>query len=124
MHSFANSAPHPVPPRTVPSSSDADDVDLLSVVHLIPDRLEDLANRRALGVAAVHQAGDVLETDVAGLQLLVIEDADAAPARVGVAVEGEVDFFDAVALGAFAERGFGAGGGATEQDAVGRFIEM
>ena len=46
--------------------------------------------------------------------------ADAAVAVDLVAVEGEVDFFDAVAFGAGAERGFGARRAAAEQNAVGR----
>src|SRR5688572_7734857 len=62
----------------------ADDVDFLAAVDLIPDRLQDLAQRRAVGVAAVHQPADVFEADVAGLELLVVEYADAAPARFGV----------------------------------------
>src|SRR5690242_15698296 len=34
----------------------ADDVNLLTVVDLIPDRLEDFSNRGRIGVAPVHQA--------------------------------------------------------------------
>ena len=73
---------------------------------------------RRVGVAAVHQAGDVLEADVAGLQLFVVQHADAAVAGDLVAVEGEVHFLDAVALGARAELGFRAGRAAAEQNAV------
>ena len=96
----------------------ADDVDLLAVVDLIPERLQDLADRRAVGVAAVHQPRHVLEADVAGLQLFVVEHADAAVARHRVAVEREVHFLDAVALGARAELRLGAGRAAAEQDEV------
>jgi hypothetical protein len=36
-----------------------------------------------------------------------------------MAVESEIDFLDAMALGAGAELRFGSGGGAAEQDVVG-----
>ena len=97
----------------------ADDVDLLAVVDLIPERLQHLPQRRPLGVAPMHQPGDVLQADVAGQQFLVIEHAHAAMAVDLVAVEGEVHFLDAVTLGAGAERGFGARRAAAEQNAVG-----
>src|SRR5205085_3277871 len=45
----------------------ADDVNLLALIDLIPDALQDFAERRAVGVAAVHQPRDVFEADVAGL---------------------------------------------------------
>ena len=48
----------------------------------------------------------------------MIEHADAAAADILVSVEGEVHFFDAVALGAGAELGLGAGRGAAEEDEV------
>src|SRR5688572_23035729 len=51
----------------------ADDVDLLAVVHLIPQRLQDLPERRPFRVPAAHQLRDVLEADVAGEQLFVVE---------------------------------------------------
>ena len=73
---------------------------------------------RTVGVAAVHQPRHVFEADVARLQLLVIEDADAAAAGIGVALEREVHFLDAVALGARAELGLGARRAAAEQDEV------
>ena len=66
----------------------------------------------------MHQPRDVLEADVAGLQLFVIEHAHAAPPRLGVAVEREVDFLDAVALGAGAELRLGARRAAAEQNEV------
>src|SRR5215813_11728342 len=44
----------------------ADDVDLLAVVDLVPERLQDLPNRLGFRVTAVHQPRYVLETDVAG----------------------------------------------------------
>src|SRR5690606_15099623 len=97
----------------------ADDVDLLAVVHLIPDGLEDLPNRRrVLCVAPVHQAADVLEADVARRELLVIEDAESARAGDVVARETEVHFFDAVTLGGLAEGLLGARRAARKQDAV------
>ena len=95
----------------------ADDVDLLAVVHLIPERLQHLADRRRVGVAAVHQPRHVGQADVAGLQLFVIEDADAAVARDLVALEREVHLLDAVALGAGAERRLRPGRAAAEQNA-------
>src|SRR5262245_19191026 len=53
----------------------ADDVDLLAAIDLIPDALEDLAERRRVGIAAVHQPRYVREAHFAGGQLLVIEHA-------------------------------------------------
>src|SRR5689334_13924798 len=44
-----------------------DDVNLLAVIHLVPKRLKNLANRRAVGVSPVHQTRDILEAHVAGL---------------------------------------------------------
>ena len=96
----------------------ADDVDFLAVVDLVPERLQHLADRRRVGVAAVHQARDVLEADVAGLQLFVVQHADAAVARDLVAVEREVHFLDAVALGARAELRLGARRAAAEENAL------
>src|SRR6185436_11454088 len=87
-------------------------------VDLIPDRLQDFPQRRTVGVAAVHQLRHVLEADVAGLQFLMIEDANAAPAFLRVALEGEVHFLDAMTFRALAERRLGARGGATEEDEV------
>src|SRR5262249_14929742 len=65
------------------------------------------------------QLRNVFEAHVAGLQLLVIEHAHAAMPDDVVAVEGEVDLFDAMAFGAGAEFGLGAGRAAAEQDVVG-----
>ena len=48
----------------------------------------------------------------------MIQDAKAAVPDDGVALEGEVDLVDAVALGLLAEGGLGAGGAAAEQNAV------
>src|SRR5262245_65709366 len=50
--------------------NDADHVDFLAVVDLIPERLQDLADRRGVGAAAVRETRDVLGAGVAGLQLL------------------------------------------------------
>ena len=95
----------------------ADDVDFLPVVDLIPERLQDLADRRRVRVSPVHQPRDVFETDVAGLQLLVIQHAYAPVPRDGVAVEREVHFLDAMPFGAGAEFRFGPRRAAAEQDA-------
>ena len=65
----------------------------------------------------MHQARHVGEADVAGLQLFVVEDADAAVALDPVPVEREVHFLDAVALGAGAELRFRPGRAAAEQNA-------
>ena len=46
-------------------------------------------------VAPLQQPRDVLETDVAGLQFLVVQDAHAAVPGDLVAVEREVDLLDA-----------------------------
>ena len=51
----------------------------------------------------MHQPRDVLQADVAGEQLLVIEHAHAAVPIDLVAVEREVHFLDAMTLGAGAE---------------------
>src|SRR5436190_23653989 len=47
----------------------ADDVDLLAVVDLIPERLQHLADRRRVGIAPVHQLRHVLEAHVAVREL-------------------------------------------------------
>src|SRR4051812_24950309 len=49
----------------------------------------------------------------------MIEHPDAAPARFGVAFEGEVHFFDAVALGARAKLCLRARSRAAEKDEIG-----
>ena len=96
-----------------------DDVDLLAVVHLIPERLQHFSYGRSFGIAAVHQPGDVLEADVAGQQLFVIQDADAAVTLDPMTLEREVDFLNAVPLGAGTEVRLRARSAAAEQDAVG-----
>src|SRR5262249_53115620 len=88
-------------------------------VLLVRGRLQDLPERGAVGMAAVHQLRHVPEAHIAGQQFLVVEDANAAAPRLGVPVEGEVHFFDAVAFRARAEFRFGAGCRAVEQDVVG-----
>src|SRR4030095_9540196 len=72
----------------------------------------------ALGIPPVHEPGHVLEADVARLQLLMIERAEAAPSNLLMPFKGEIHFFNAVAFGARAELGFGAGRAAAEEDAV------
>ena len=96
----------------------ADDVDLLAVVDLIPDALQDLAERRRIRVAAIHEPRHIREAHFARRKLLVIEHAQAARARRLVAIEREIDFLDAEALGAGAEGFLGADGAAAEQDDV------
>src|SRR6185436_425544 len=96
----------------------ADDVDLLPVVHLIPECLENLPQRRPLGVATVHQARHVREAHVSYGQFFVIEHAHAAMALDAGSVEREVDLLDAVALGAVAAPRLGARSAAAEQNAV------
>jgi hypothetical protein len=49
----------------------------------------------------------------------MIEHADSAAARLGVAIEGEVHLFDAVPFGRRAEFRLRAGGGAAEKNEVG-----
>ena len=102
----------------------ADDVDFLAAVDLIPQRLQDLAERRAVGVAAVHQPRDVLEADVARLQLFVVQHADAPPPGLSVPFECEIDFLDAVTLGAGAELRLRARRGAAEQDEIVLFMML
>jgi NADH dehydrogenase len=98
----------------------ADDPDFLPAVHLVPQSLQHLTERRAIGVAPMHQTRDVREADVAVLQFFVIQYAHAAIADDLVSIKREVHFFDAVVLGAGTERRFGAGRTAAEQDAFGR----
>ena len=62
----------------------ADQEDVLAVVHLMPDALQDLPEERRVGIAPVHQLADVREADVAVLQLLVGQHADAARAGIGM----------------------------------------
>src|SRR5262249_45434137 len=99
---------------------DADDVDFLAVVDLIPERLQHFADRRRVGVPTTHQLRHVLEAYVAVLQLFVVEYAAAAMALDPVAVEREVPFLDAVPLGARAECRFGARRAAAEENRFAR----
>src|SRR5262245_61044596 len=96
----------------------ADDVDFLAAVDLVPDRLQDFPDRGCVGVTAVHQLRHVGEADVSVLQLFVVEHTNATTPLDRVALECEVDFLDAVALGTGAERRFGARCPAAEQDRV------
>src|SRR5262245_60196740 len=97
-----------------------DDVDFLTAVDLIPERLQNLADGRTVGVQEMHEAPDVGEAHIAGEQFLVIEYAHAAASHDGMAVECEVDLLDPAALRAGAEFRFRARRAATEQDAFGR----
>jgi hypothetical protein len=67
----------------------------------------------------MQQLRDVLQADVAGEQFLVVEHAHATVTADLVAIEGEIDLFDAVTLGTRAELGFSPWRSAAEQDAVG-----
>ena len=67
----------------------------------------------------MHQPGDVLEADVAGQQLFVVEDAYAAMPVDLVAVEVKLTSSTPWRSAAGAEGGFGARRAAAEQDAVG-----
>src|SRR5439155_11417223 len=96
----------------------ADDVNLLAVVDLIPNRLKDSSDRRRIAVSPIHQAGDVLEADIARFQFFVVEDTYASVPIDLVAIEREIDFLDAMLFGANAECGLGAGRAAAEQNAV------
>src|SRR5512143_4097181 len=56
----------------------ADHVDLVAGVDLVPDRLQDLADRGSVGVAPVQEARHVGQAHIPPDQLLPGEDADAA----------------------------------------------
>ena len=93
----------------------AHDEDLLPVVHLVPDALEDLLEQRRVAILAVHQPRYVRQADVALLELLVREDADASLTGITVAFEGEIHLIDAVPFGERSELLLGALCGAAEQ---------
>ena len=92
----------------------AHDEDFLPVIDLVPDALKNLAQRRAVGVAAVHQARNVFEADVAGFEFLVIQNAYTPLADAGVPFKTEVDLLDAELRSHFAKAGFRPRGAATE----------
>src|SRR5262245_46322129 len=91
--------------------------DVLSIVHLMPDALQDLPEERRVGVAPVHQLADVRQAHVAVLQLGAGEHTQAARPSVAVTLEGEVHLLDAVPLRGLPERCLGALRGAAEEDA-------
>src|SRR5207244_6267168 len=96
----------------------ADDVDVLAVVDLEPDRLQHLSKQRTLAVVAVHEAADVRQAHVAALELRMGQHTDATGARIRVAIEREVHLLHAVALGSGTECRLGALRGATEENAI------
>src|SRR5262249_48313372 len=96
----------------------ADDVDLLSVVDLVPDRLEHFAEQRRVRVVAVHDVRHVAETDVALLELARRQHANATAARDLVLFEREVHLFDPEPLGVRAELGLGAVRASAEKRAL------
>ena len=51
----------------------SDDKDFLSIVNLIPDRLQNFTESRIVRIAAVHQAGNIFQRNVAVFQLFVIK---------------------------------------------------
>ena len=95
----------------------ANDVDLLAAVDLVPQCLQDFADSRAVGVSTMQEPPEVLQAHVAGLQLLVIQHADAPVPCDVVALEGEVDFIDSTSFSAGAELCLSARRAAAEQDA-------
>src|SRR4030095_16453634 len=99
----------------------ADHVDLLTVVDLIPQRLQNLSKRRPFGVTPIHQARNVRKADVAGEQLLVIEDADSAVTVDFVTIEREVHFLDVVTFSTGAKIRLRAWRSAPDHDAVAWF---
>jgi hypothetical protein len=66
----------------------------------------------------VHQLGDVLEADVAVLQLGGAQGAHPAAALDAVPFEREVHLFHSVTLGRLAERRLGGAQAAAVQDAI------
>src|SRR5260221_7592227 len=96
----------------------ADAIDFLAVVDLIPERLEPSSERRRVSVPAMHQPRDVRQTDVAVLQLLVIEHPHTAVSHDLVSIEGEVHLLDSVAFGTAAELRLCACGAAAEENAL------
>lgn len=96
----------------------ADHEDLLSVVDLVPDGLQDVAEELRVRVLAVHQLAQITEAHVAVAQLCPGQVATAALPGDGVAIEGEIDFVDAMALGRGAECRLRAVGRAAKTDAI------
>src|SRR5215831_7245014 len=111
-------APARAAPHGAVGEDGTDHVDFLTVVHLIPERLQDLSNRLGLGVPAIHQPRDILEAHVARLELLMVQHPHSARSAHRVLLEREVHFLDAVTLGRLAEGGFRARRAAAEEDAV------
>src|SRR5437667_302546 len=96
----------------------AHDEDLLRVVHLVPDRLQHLAEERCVGKLPVHELAHVAEAHVAAPQLGAREDAPTTLAHGVVPLEGEVDLIDAVSLRGGAEGRLRARRAAAEENAV------
>src|SRR5207253_5344281 len=96
----------------------AHDEDLLGVVHLVPDRLQNFAEERGVGILPVHELAQVAEAHVAAPQLGAREDAPTTLAHGVVPLEGEVDLVDAVSLRGGAEGRLRARRAAAEENAV------
>src|SRR5438876_2670587 len=94
------------------------DEDLLGVVHLVPDRLQHLAEERRVGKLPVHELAHIAEAHVAAPQLGARQDAPTTLAYGVVPLEGEVDFVDAVALRGGAEGRLRPRRAAAEENAV------
>src|SRR5262249_49155093 len=85
---------------------------------LVPDALEHAPEQARVAIFAVHEAAHVVEVHVALLELGLPEHADAARARVVVALEGEVHLRNSLPPRGGAEPGPGAVRCAGEQDAL------
>src|SRR2546426_1745042 len=94
------------------------DEDLLGVVHLVPDRLQHLAEERRVGKLPVHELAHVAEAHVAAPQLGARQDAPTTLAYGVVPLEGEVNLVDAVALRGGAAGRLRARRAAAEENAV------
>src|SRR5512143_775595 len=110
------------PPRAAldrPVGEDrADHVDHVAGVDLVPDRLQDLPDRRSVRVGAVQEVRHVGEAHVAPGQFLPGEDADTAGAGDLAAFVREIDLLDSVPLRLHAELRLGADGTAAVEDAI------
>src|SRR5947208_10145849 len=94
------------------------DEDLLGVVHLVPDRLQHLAEERRVGKLPVPGLSRVPHARVAAPQLGARQDAPTTLAHGVVPLEGEVDLVDAVSLRGGAEGRLRDRRAAAEENAV------
>src|SRR5512141_375813 len=95
-----------------------DHVDHVAGVDLVPDRLQDLPDRRSVRVGAVQEVRHVGEAHVAFGQFLPGEDADAAGAGDLPSFVREIDLLDSVPFRLRAELRLGADGTAAVEDAI------